>query len=657
MKGQRISTMKKVLLCTILSVVMLLSLAVGVSALGEEMTVAYGTPKIDGTIDDVWAGADRQQLGYCKAGDKKVSSTELPEDCTVYASMLYDDTSLYFLFEITDNEFAFDSTVGDWKNDSIYLYIDEIGDGDPTWTDQQAQIALIPEDGFEMIPRKGATPADYELAYTFPTATTCVMEFKYVVRQLAMKEGTEFTVDFQYNDSIEGAARDYCLGWSDESDDASNNSNCWGFATLGAKGASAAAPASAADVPHGNWVNRDFTASFDDPAWHESASDIDFEDYWADGETNARSGTYYIYLKADGKGDFNVEFEVKDSGYYEFAVCLMAWQKSVPRATDIRIDSSDWIRLEFDYNDEDKELEQFITGLTIWLDKGTHNFTLTLPEGFDDTTLKTLYFDYFFYRFLGESAEIPADAAPASAAPAAPEGYPASGESGNFMMGTVIGNETGWDGTAASGAASAFDGNPATFFDPLGVGDGYCGMQFDEPYILEKVAILSRATFLDRFAGASIEGSNDGEEWETLWESDDVAPSETEYNIVTDFENNYGYTMFRYINWINHGDVAEVEFYGKPGKVDPPAKEEEPAPAEEPKEETPTVEEVVENAAENVTEAVENVAEAAGDAVDNAAEAVSNAVDNAKSGCGSFIGGGLIVLVTVLGSAWIAKRK
>ena len=48
---------------------------------------------------------------------------------------------------------------------------------------------------------------------------------------------------------------------------------------------------------------------------------------------------------------------------------------------------------------------------------------------------------------------------------------------------------------------------------------------------------------------------------------------------------------------------------------------------------------------------------AAGDAVDNAAEVVSNAVDNAKSGCGSFIGGGLIVLVTVLGSAWIAKRK
>ena len=65
----------------------------------------------------------------------------------------------------------------------------------------------------------------------------------------------------------------------------------------------------------------------------------------------------------------------------------------------------------------------------------------------------------------------------------------------------------------------------------------------------------------------------------------------------------------------------------------------------------------MENAAENVTEAVENVAEAAGDAVENAAEAVTGAADNARSGCGSMIGGGFIVLVTVLGSARIARRR
>ena len=134
--------MKRTLLCALLTAVMLVTLAIGASAVGEEMTVAYGTATIDGTIDDVWANADRQQLKYCKAGDLKVDVNTLPEDCTVYASMLYDNTALYFLFEIEDNEFGFNSSVGDWKNDSIYLYIDEEGSGDTPYNEQQAQLAL-----------------------------------------------------------------------------------------------------------------------------------------------------------------------------------------------------------------------------------------------------------------------------------------------------------------------------------------------------------------------------------------------------------------------------------------------------------------------------------------------------------------------------------
>ncbi len=230
--------------------------------------------------------------------------------------------------------------------------------------------------------------------------------------------------------------------------------------------------------------------------------------------------------------------------------------------------------------------------------------------------------------------------------------YPASGESGNIMIGTVIGNETGWDGTEGSGAASAFDGKANTFFDPLGQGDGYCGMQMSETYILEKVAILSRHVDTDynsRFKGAQIQGSNDGENWTSLWQSDTTGTA-PEYYIVTEFENNTGYTMFRYFNDADHGDVAEVEFYGQPGKVEAPAAEEpkteEPAPAAE--EPTPAAEEPT-PAAEEPTPAAETPTETP--AADN------KPAETAKSGCGSMIGGGFIVLVTLLGSAWIAKRK
>ncbi|MCR5681655.1 MAG: hypothetical protein K6G29_04310, partial [Clostridiales bacterium] len=73
---------------------------------------------------------------------------------------------------------------------------------------------------------------------------------------------------------------------------------------------------------------------------------------------------------------------------------------------------------------------------------------------------------------------------------------------------------------------------------------------------------------------------------------------------------------------------------------------EEPAPAAE--EPTPAAEEPT-PAAEEPTPAAETPTETP--AADN------KPAETAKSGCGSMIGGGFIVLVTVLGSAWIAKRK
>ncbi len=614
-KGDTMKKISLIVLCACMAVL----LAVGASALGEEMTVAYGTAKIDGVIDDVWAAADRQQLGYCKAGDLKVNTSTLPEDCTVYASMLYDDTALYFLFEITDNEFAFESSVGDWKNDSIYLYVDEIGDGDPTWTDQQAQIALIPEDGWEMIPRKGATPADYELAYDFPTATTCVMEFKYVPRVLALKEGTEFTVDFQYNDSVPGAIREYCLGWSDETDDASNNSICWGFATLGAGGNGAAASAPASSEP-GNWVNTNFTASFDDPDWHDSADDIEFEDSYVADETNClmNDGSYYVFLKNFGKGDYSVEFETTEDGLYEIAICLMAWQKSVPRATNVKVDDSDWVRLEFDYIDEDKELEQFITGLTVNLTKGTHKLTLGLPEGHDDTTLKTLYFDYFFFRRLADMG---------GEAPAPTELLNKSWDN-IFIDGEMMVNG-GADGWLAE--------NPVEgdIFQLTVRGWSYLSTPITGfAYKLDGDSAVKSADYIVDRPDVKAAISEEAEGFEIAVDVDGLAA---------------GDHLLKFYAIDANGSLVDTTFDLPFTIVRAEAPAEEPAPepeapADEP---TPAAEEPAEAPAAD---------EPAPDAP--AAEPTTPApAPEAKSGCGSFLGGGLIVLVTLLGSAWIAKRR
>ena len=160
-----------------------------------------------------------------------------------------------------------------------------------------------------------------------------------------------------------------------------------------------------------NWKVNTFTSAIDEePDWYADAEVVEFEDFFEEGATNARSGNYYVYLKNDGKGDFSVQFDVKEDGTYDIGITLMAWAKSVLRSTNVRIDDSDWVYVAFDYEDKNKELPQYLTGLQIDLTKGTHTFTLSLASDFDDSTVKSLYFDNFFYKKA-------ADVAPETEAP------------------------------------------------------------------------------------------------------------------------------------------------------------------------------------------------------------------------------------------------
>lgn len=217
------------------------TLALSVSAVGETYTAQKGTPVIDGTVDDVWANAEKVQLTHVKAGDLKGDGT-MPEGLSVYASMLWDESAFYFLFDIHDDDFAFNSEAGDWKNDSVYLYIDELSTGGETWLEGQSQNAIIPAEDLTLVPRKGTAPSEYQVAWSFPEENHCILEFKYVPSDIEpeeLVEGFTFLGDFQYNDADAFLTRPYCLGWSDEDDSAANNADVWGVITLGGAGETA----------------------------------------------------------------------------------------------------------------------------------------------------------------------------------------------------------------------------------------------------------------------------------------------------------------------------------------------------------------------------------------------------------------------------------
>ena len=162
------------------------------------------------------------------------------------------------------------------------------------------------------------------------------------------------------------------------------------------------------------WVSKDLVSQLDDfPEWVMDADEINFaEQYPGDGKTNAHIGYgssfNYVYLKADDLGDFTVEFSVKEDGLYNIGFKLRAWSKSVLRSTNVKIDDSEWIYVGYDYNDEDQYSEQYWTGLTMNLTKGTHTCTLSLAPDFDNTNVKSLYFCDLLVGYAGEAAAVEA---------------------------------------------------------------------------------------------------------------------------------------------------------------------------------------------------------------------------------------------------------
>ena len=237
--------------------------------------------------------------------------------------------------------------------------------------------------------------------------------------------------------------------------------------------------------------------------------------------------------------------------------------------------------------------------------------------------------------------------------------YPSSGVSvpdGSVAIkGTVIGNETGWGGNPDTGAAAAFDGDINTFFDPLNVGDGFCGMDAGKPYILTKVAIHPRDAQLARFYGATIQGSNDGEEWTDIWMSLDEATEWTWHEVEADDfdESGVAYRYYRYYNMLSHGDVAEVEFYGYPedGVVEAAPAETEAAPAET---EAETVAETEAPAAEAETEAPAETEAAAEETVEAPAETTK---EEAPQTFDAGIVAAAAAAVSAIGYALSKKRK
>lgn len=203
-----------------------------------EMYIPYGTATIDGEKDASWANAATVTLD-------KVKKDSPAADTAVSASVMWNEEGLFFLFEITDSDIFMGGAVGDYNNDSIYLYVSEDPNAAINSFDSFGsgiyQFALINEE-LEMLPRKGGDGVSnlgIQRSYKM-TDTGMIIEFCYKPLSNPVAAGNFLLLDYQYNDSGASGTRKGGMGWYNGTD-TNADTMLWAVVKLLAQGENAPA--------------------------------------------------------------------------------------------------------------------------------------------------------------------------------------------------------------------------------------------------------------------------------------------------------------------------------------------------------------------------------------------------------------------------------
>ena len=210
--------------CTVIA--LFAALAVPSAAIGESMRAERGTPWVDGEIDTVWKRADRQKLTHVTGGEGR------RDTALCYVSVLWDDESLYFLFELIDNDFTFDAPAGSPLSDCVYLYIDEADVYGPTWKKGQTCVCLTPSAGKSLYPLYGDAPADFETAWAMDIDGHWNIEFRYTPHTLDLSRTNRILMDFRFADANPDGVTDCFFNWADELGECEADSASWNYVTM-----------------------------------------------------------------------------------------------------------------------------------------------------------------------------------------------------------------------------------------------------------------------------------------------------------------------------------------------------------------------------------------------------------------------------------------
>ena len=217
--------MSKKILALVLSIATVISLFPTIYASKSDYKTteaAYGTPIIDGSIDEVWDKANYNVIENCR-------TTQMTE-YKGWFKVLWDEGYLYVLAKIYDRKC--ENIGADWVNDSVDVYIDEDNKRAYPWTEDDYQLRCAWDSVKSGSSNYGSFDAVDMKASLFDNGFIAEMSIPFKKEKIT--ENMEIGFDVQANAAEELGVEMRCYTWNNDIDGTwyYNKPSTWGTLIL-----------------------------------------------------------------------------------------------------------------------------------------------------------------------------------------------------------------------------------------------------------------------------------------------------------------------------------------------------------------------------------------------------------------------------------------
>ena len=606
--------MKKAFAALCLTALVSASAVIPAAAAEDDRTgiAVRGTPAIDGEIEDLWASVPAYPVDRLKDGRDTGITSQF--------RVMWQEDALYVLIEVNDKDHSF--TGGPSVGDGMEVYFDLNNLKSAGFEDDlQAYFAMCADDE-TYLTYDGSSMGSLNLqeAATVAMKTSdegYVYEAQILMAPMETKLAAGQTIgfDIQVNDQVSGESeRSGAYGWSDDANNAWQGTMLYGDITLTDDGAAPASAASDSGVMTilgfdykdcGENANEQLQYGSEDPTISTSIPLKPLDGATAEGAWF----DFDVPTTADGDVEFTFLYAAKGDRYMDVTFNGETKRVVCPDTGNFQTFS---------------ETSVTFAGVPA----GTGTLRLAAPSDYSDD-VKTPNVDVITVK--GNVA------ASASAG---------ESDSAAEASGTELLNKS-WD-TIFVDYEMMVDGN---------AGDWLAENPVEGPIdALEFRGWVYLSTPIKGFAYA-IDGGEAVRSGDFIQDRPDVKAAIAEpaegFDIPIEVDTlGEGEHVIKFFAIDENDDLVDTTFEFPFTKEAAPEKAE-PAPDPAEPAEEPAAEPAEEPAAEPEAPAAEEPA----DAPTTEPEPPAPAPEPAKSGCGSMIGGSVIVLAAVLGSAWAAKRR